>query len=404
MVDDNSGRLVGEAAAAAKELEWEKAANLLAQAGSSSFVLDKRVWYLSRAKRYAEALEILDVLRQREPGNFRHWYMTASQYYEQQHYSDSIALFEESLKRKPDHLQSNWRLAYALHKLGREAHAAPLAARVLQIWHTLQDDERERLAKCAARASHMLAVPQIWQYSEDAVALLNQAVDLEPDDPYHRYRLAQALIRLGRRTDALTVIRKARNLKPGDPSIELEYASILVKSGDTEGALATISRLERRLHGGFAFKAGRLALEAEAPSLSLRLLKVAQRDPATRSSPNLQKLLDQAQSIVPSPAASIQARPLPSPLIEQTEDDKDQSSGRVQIVRPDRHFGFLIDERDGSRRHFRLDVRWQLRPGDIVLFKPVEAQKGPAADDVRPAKASRGVPPKRASQLPGSDS
>ena len=55
----------GEKLAAA--LKWSAAADLLADAGPSTKVLDKRVFYLSRAKRYSDALAILEELRDRDP-------------------------------------------------------------------------------------------------------------------------------------------------------------------------------------------------------------------------------------------------------------------------------------------------------------------------------------------------
>ena len=56
--------------------------------------------------------------------------------------------------------------------------------------------------------------------------------------------------------------------------------------------------------------------------------------------------------------------------------------GRVDVVRPDRNFGFLVDEVDGVRRHFRLD-NLRLRVGDRVAYVAIERDKGPAARNVR---------------------
>jgi cold shock CspA family protein len=55
------------------------------------------------------------------------------------------------------------------------------------------------------------------------------------------------------------------------------------------------------------------------------------------------------------------------------------ATGRVDVVRPDKGFGFLVDERDGKRRHFRIKSAQSFRRGDRVRFEPYEAEKGPAA-------------------------
>ena len=89
--------LLTQAEHAAEQKEWSQAADLLAAAGDATGILDKRAFYLSRAKRYDEALDAVAMLRTREPDNF-HWpYMTAYQYYAQERYDEAIPWFREAL-------------------------------------------------------------------------------------------------------------------------------------------------------------------------------------------------------------------------------------------------------------------------------------------------------------------
>jgi hypothetical protein len=58
-------------------------------------------------------------------------------------------------------------------------------------------------------------------------------------------------------------------------------------------------------------------------------------------------------------------------------------TGRVDVVRPERKFGFLLDEA-GPRRHFRLTSNLHFRRGDRVSFVAFSADKGPAARELEP--------------------
>lgn len=367
-------RLLAEAQEAANKLDWSQAADILIPAGPSSFVMDKMAWYLSRAKRYEEAYNLFAELSRRDPTNFRHFYMAGSQYYEQGRYGDALPWFEETLKRNPVHLKTWWRKANALCQGGDERGARSAAARVLQIWHQSSPEEQERGAKVLAKASHLLARAQLTHDSWGAVELMRQAVKHDPEDCYHHYLLGRALRRCGQLDDALASLRLARKLKPGDHNIELEFADALFRSKDAEGAITAITRIERRLHGWQAFKAGRLAQEAGAPKVALRLMNSAGRDRDVRSDQRFGLLLKEVQAAVPRTESH-----------EELPRGEAIESGRVDVVRLDKGFGFLVDDRDGKRRHFRIQPAQSFQRGDRVWFVPYEAEKGPAARAVKPA-------------------
>ena len=366
------------AESAAEARDWSRAADLLADAGEASIVLDKRVFYLSRAKRYDEALEVVARLRQREPTNFLWPYMTAYQYYAQERYEEALPWFREALKRNPKHLKSWWRAANALSKSGQEMKAVACAGRVLRLWNELPQEAQERERSNLAKASYFLGKVQMRSDATGAVPLLEQAVANDKSDPHKHYRLGKALRLAGRPLDAIKHVRQARKLKPGDGNIELELALCLGYAGEREEALEIVRRRTERLRGWDLWKAGHLAFDLEEPQLALRLLEQAARDKTTRNDEKVSALLIKARE------AAKEAGGVGATEVSSTPSDgAARGTGRVDVVRADRNFGFLVDESNGTRRHFRLG-ELRVRVGERVTYIPLERDKGPAATDLRP--------------------
>jgi tetratricopeptide (TPR) repeat protein/cold shock CspA family protein len=364
--------LLGEAERAAEQKDWSRAADALAAAGEATDVLDKRVFYLSRAKRYDEALEVVAKLRARAPDNFLYAYMTAYQYYAQEQYAEAIPWFREALKRNPKHLKSWWRAANALSKSGQELKAVSCAGKVLRLWCELPKEAQERERTNLAKAPYFLGKVQMRSDPVGAIPLLEQAVEHDSNDPYKHYRLGKALRYAGRPDQGVEHVRRARKLKPGDGNIELELALCLGRSGETEEALGIVRRRADRLRGWDLLKAGQLVLDLGDAQLASNLLERASRDRVTRKDEKVKSALAVARA---APPANEQALASNAPAHSLT--------GRVDVVRSERNFGFLVDERDATRRHFRLKEAPHLRVGDRVSYLPFEGEKGPAARDLQ---------------------
>lgn len=378
-------QLFAQSDEAAAALRWSDAADLLGEAGNSTRVLDKRVFYLSRAKRYTEALDILEELRNREPQSYRHWYMTAYQYYEQQRFAEAIPFLREALKRNPDHLRSWWRAANALRQVGQHTKAQLAAGRVLQIWPNLDEEEKKRCASHCAKSAYLLGRYQAAHDAEGAEQLFRLAAELDPKDPYKHYSLGKTLLRLGRVDNAIPSLIRARELKASDPHIESQYAKALSRKGDPEGAISAILGVADRLRGHSAYQAGLLVLDCGAAGLATRLLMTAGRLSEVRAEPAFENALQKAQRL------AVAAEPLAR---EATASDM-TGTGRIQFLNLEKRFGFLRDDLEGTRRHFRTTEASALRVGDAVSFTRYEAEKGPGARLVQATQASGSVPARR---------
>jgi tetratricopeptide (TPR) repeat protein/cold shock CspA family protein len=383
-----------QAAAAADRLDWEKAADLLIDGPRTDEALDLYGWYCSRAKRYDDAIAVFTELQQRRPNDYLPPYMLGFQYYQQQQWAESLPHFDRALQLRPDHIKSLWRRAHALHRLGDETQSVLTAGRLLRVWTALPSDRQDAEKRRYAQACHLIARSQIRKDPAGAANLLQQALRHDPDDPYHHQQLAKALLRDGRPSDALAAAKQARRLKPGEPAIELQLAECLIAQARTDEALSILRQARRRLNGWFAFKAGRIALEAGDASLAHEFATHACQDRKVRREQSAQDLLTaiRAVGILPIPSSTPSGSDDRRGQSQQRDRERKRqgsrpsgpgtrSIGTVAMLRADRGFGFLVDE-SGTRRHFRLKGNPELSEGAKVSFVPHDAEKGPAAADV----------------------
>jgi tetratricopeptide (TPR) repeat protein/cold shock CspA family protein len=379
---------LADAAAAADLKEWDRAADLLSTAPQTDDVLDKRGWYLSRAKRYDEAIAAFLELRRRRPDDYRPPYMIGFQHYNQEKWQESIRWFDEALERKPDHIKSLWRKAHALEQLGDRNQAAMTAGRILRLWHELPPARQDEDRKLVGRASFLLGRQQLDRDPAGAIDLLAQAAELEPDDPYKHYKLAKALRRSGRGHEALEPAQRAHSSKRGDPNIAVELAEALYCCGRSAEAAKVLARVVRQCTSWKASQAGMLALQLGEPALARDLLQRAARDMSVRADRRVQDALAEARSKAPESDRgqrhSDGQRHGSRGRGARHRTNGSSSHGRVSMVREERGFGFLVDD-EGVRRHFRFVESVQLTQGQEVEFTPIPAEKGPAAINVRPA-------------------
>jgi tetratricopeptide (TPR) repeat protein/cold shock CspA family protein len=361
--------------AAAERNEWGAACQALEGLPDTDEVLDRRGWYLSREKRYDEAVAVFTVLLARRPRDYLPPYMIGFQLYQQERWADSLPYFDDALLLNPQHLKSLWRRAHALDQLGRVNPAMLTAGKMLKIWLNLPPEKQEQDRKRYAQACHLLAKHQMGGDPRGAADLLRKAVEHDPGDPYHHQQLAKALLASHSSSDALAAAIEARRLKPRDTVMELTYCEALHANGDREQARNVLRASERSCRGWSLIRAARLALDVEDPHLAVDLCRRARRD---RSACEV-STLDDLEARAAQGAAKV-----PKPGMPSGHSGRRVATlvGQVEHVREDKGFGFLVDE-SGIRRFFRLQGSTPCR-GERVSFRPTEGEKGPAAREVRP--------------------
>lgn len=377
--------LLAEAEKAAKALDWDGAADLLKDCPPVIDALDKRAFYLSRAKRYDEACEVLTVLREMEPANFLWQYMTGYQFYAQQRYRDAIPWFVEAYRRKPDHIGNLYRLAQCRRNENNLDKAMAGFAQVLKLWHSASQDVQTRDAHTLAKASYQLGKHQAQRDAEGAIPLLEQAVKYDAGDHDKHYLLGKTYRRVGRLERGLKELEHAQRIKPGLAYIELELAHALASASRADEAAPLFVRATRSLKGWQAWKGARIAIEMGRLDDARRLLAVAGRSSEVRRSPKFEEL----NAMLPS---------LPAQAPPRREDERrpgrqkrrgpqpgTAATGTIHHIRPERGFGFLVDDSDHERCYFKLAEGQELAPGQAVSFARYVTSRGPAARDVKAA-------------------
>ena len=375
-------QLLTAADQAAAKNDWERAIDILAPAPDEVHVLDKRAFYLSRAKRYDDAPAVLATLREKEPTNFLWHHMTGYQYYAEQRYEEAVPWLVEAYKLNPKHIRNLYRLAQTRLHQGEALRARLGAEQVLKLWHELPDEARQREVKTFAKASYLLGRMQAERDPRGAIELLKQAAENDPGDHDKHYMLGKTYRRLGEHQPARESLARARRLKPGRPYIELESANVLAAEGNIEEARQCLRRV-RGVRGWQAWKAARVALAIRAVDDAKRWLAIAARDRDVASSPKY----DEVKAAVDA-AALEQPEPEAPESSSGERDAEARHLGKVHHIRADRGFGFLVDEADGARCYFKLVDNAELSAKDAVEFIRADTERGPAARAVRLRRAA----------------
>jgi tetratricopeptide (TPR) repeat protein/cold shock CspA family protein len=363
------GDALKDATVLAERKEWSAAADALLKSGDAIPVLDKLAFYLSRAKRYDEAIKVLRALCNRQPHASRHRYTLGFQFAQREEWTQAIQEFEQAVRLSPEYLKAHYRLAQAYLRSGDEIRAQIAASRVLRLWHKLDPEGQKRDAVKLARASYMLGRLQLRRDPYGAAELLKQAAEYEPQDHNKHYLLGKALTRAGRPKEAQISLERAKQMEPRKSYIDIEFIRAIAGAGDPEGALAKLRDFAPKFRAWDAYNAGRLARELGDQALARGMLEVASKRGPTRGDPRVIGLLEELGS--------------PDGVGSAEVDGGAEHIGQVVLLNPRRKFGFLVDA-DGTKRHFRLDCRAEeLQKGGRVSFVPRERDRGPAADNVR---------------------
>ncbi|GIK76115.1 tetratricopeptide repeat protein [Anaerolineae bacterium CFX9] len=204
----------------AGQQRWEEAALVARQAVDTvpehRWAKDKLGWYLSRAKKHADAIEVYSLLVQEAPENPKYPYMLGYQYYDQQDFTNAVPWFRKALDLKPDYLVVLYRCGYALVKTGDVRAAEALLRDCVRYWRELEEgDAKDREKKNYADACFQLG--KIYSDRDDwvsAVKAFTEAVAHESNDADKLYNLGKALVKVENFEEALAALLKADQIAP----------------------------------------------------------------------------------------------------------------------------------------------------------------------------------------------
>lgn len=204
----------------AGQQRWEEAAQVARQAvelaSDNRWAKDKLGWYLSRAKKYAEAVEVYSRLIQETPNNPKYPYMLAYQYYDQEDYANAIPWFRKSLELKPDYLVVLYRCGYALIQTRDLRAAETLLRDCVRYWRELEDgDVKDREKQSYADACFQLGkIHNERSDWERAILAFSESVTHDTDDADKLYNLGKVFVKAERFQEGLDVLLKADQIAP----------------------------------------------------------------------------------------------------------------------------------------------------------------------------------------------
>lgn len=361
--------LLKQAEGAMAKGDWNTACEIL-EADTTHLVMRERLAFcLSRAKRYDEAISKLEQLRNQQPRKAKWSYMLGYQYYEQERYAEALPHFVAAWRLDRGHLRNLYRLAQTRLHLDEPDRAKRGAAEVLHLWSQLPSDRQERERSTMAKSAYLLGREELKNDPAKAIAPLQVAAEHDQGEANRHYLLGKALRKAKRPEEAVAPLRRAARMKPRQAYIELELAVALalLPEGKRE-ATELLEKFERRLSDWQALKGAGLAAKLEDSPRAHRLLKKAGRKGFVRRSPAFAAVEEKVGQL--------------PPLAEKSSDrvKKGTCEGRIDMVNGKRGFGFLIDQSDETHRYFKLPKGLKIRRGDKVVYRPREADKGPAAD------------------------
>lgn len=243
----------------AEQKRWEEAVAVARQAvdlaPQNRWAKDKLGWYLSRAKKHVDAIEVYRLLVQEEPGNYKYPYMLGYQYYDQQDYASAIPWFRKSLELRPDYMVVLYRCGYALMKTGDMSTAEESLRSCVRHWRELQDgDSKDREKQTYSNACFQLGKIHVERNDWDhAVNAFSESVNYDAGDTDKLYNLGKALVKTERFEEAIGVLSKADQLTPRKHYIQTYLAIALHRQSNLAEAERIFDAIPDRIKNQFPY-------------------------------------------------------------------------------------------------------------------------------------------------------
>ena len=215
-----------------------------------------------RAREFDRALHILQPAIRQSPGRAQLWMLQGLAYSGAGHKQEALASFRAALKISPDYLPALEAAAQIEYDAGRQA-AVPLLEHVLRLRpddttsHAMLAVLAYKQGDCATAVEHfekggplMTSQPSALQEHgacllklkqfDRAVAVLQTAVNLNPEDRRVRSQLASAQLTAGRPKDAVTTLEPMLRTDATDAKLLRLAASAYEASGNTPEAVRVL--------------------------------------------------------------------------------------------------------------------------------------------------------------------
>ncbi len=409
--------LLAQAERLADEHDWSNAADICRQAleiaPDDMVVLDKLGWYLSRAKRYDESIEVHRDLVRRDPDKAKWPYMVGYQYYDQGRWKEALTWFDRALELRDTYLVVLYRKGYAHTKLNETKLARQAFQRCVAAWRSLKGEGQEREAKHYSDACFQLGkILLSSRQSRKAEELLSNAVRYGPPDVHKHYSFGKALLRNGEPSKALEQFQIADQIEPGKDYVLVYMARAYVDLEHYQQAEVALERIPVRRRKAYVWHdIGKLRLRQGQPQQAIEALVTATKlDPKNHNQYNLLgQAYEACDKPIPAHTAYIRAIKLrqrhydlefpeaqerltaleqhPSATgleLDLGHETSTLPDGYVKTFKADRGFGFISTD-NGADVFFHIsDV---VNPdaidvGTAVTFKVVASPKGPRAIQV----------------------
>jgi tetratricopeptide (TPR) repeat protein len=416
-VRTNVLELMDQAKRLADVRSWSDAADVcreaLELAPNDKEIMGQLGWYLSRARRHDEAIEIFDNLVQRDPDMAKWPYMLGYQYYDQQQWRKAVQWFNRALEIWDSYLVVLYRKGYAHTELNETDLARQSFQKCIAVWRGLGDERQEREAKhysdaCFQLGKLLLASRQ----SRNAENTLAESVKYGPSDAHKHYNYGKALLKNSKASEALEQFRLADRIEPNKDYILVYVARAQTGLGQYQYAKSVLERIPAGRRKAYVWhEMGKLDLATNAPQQAIvSLVKATSLDPENH---NQFYTLGQAYEACEQPAAAhktytraielrqrkynrdfpeaqqrivaIEQQAVESGIELQPDDEAiSHPDGYIKTFKTDRGFGFVSRDQ-GSDIFFHIsDVvnPDAIEIGASVQFCSVDSERGPRAIDV----------------------
>ena len=407
----------------AKELEeakqWTQAAeayeHLLKQNPDNPELLQSCAWCLSRDQQHDKAVKHFSRLNELAPKVAKWPYMIGYQYYDQQRWEEAISWFDKALNLYDKYVVVLYRKGYAHRQLGQVGPALDSFSRCRAAWSalpdgTLKEKDRKNCAKAAYHQGSLLLSKSrsiAGDSTSQAAEILREAVELDPKEGNHHYKLGVALLAASQASEAIEKLEEADRLTHGKDYVLDKLAQAYAADHQNVEALKCYERVPtgrrkayiNRNYGkllidsgkpGDAEKVLRRAIEQEHGNhyghYYFALVLIAQvryREATTELREASRLKMERYDSKFTEAIALLDEIGKNHPEVLEPGSP---NLGVIQSFNKDRGFGFIQAD-DEKRRFFHVSECSAMQiptPGLRVKFEPTETQKGSAAVKVRP--------------------